>query len=158
GGRPSHPELLDWLAVDFRENGWDVKRFYKQLVLSATYRQSARTTPQLLELDPKNRLLARGPRFRMDGEMLRDTALAASGLLDKKVGARTEKPYHPPVVWKAGTNQGSNPKAYAQDHGDVLSRRSLYLFGKRRAPMPDMDPLDGPFHDAACPRRQRTDT
>jgi mono/diheme cytochrome c family protein len=158
GGRPSHPELLDWLAVDFRENGWDVKRFYKQLVLSATYRQSARTTPQLLEVDPKNRLLARGPRFRMDGEMLRDTALAASGLLVEKIGGPSVKPYQPPGVWEAGSHQGSDTKAYVQDHGDALYRRSLYTFWKRMATMPDMDTLDVPVHDAACTRRQRTDT
>jgi len=158
GGRPSHPELLDWLAVDFRENGWDVKRFYKQLVLSATYRQSARTTPHLLEVDPKNRLLSRGPRFRMDGEMLRDTALAASGLLVEKIGGPSVKPYQPPGVWEAGSHQGSDTKAYVQDHGDALYRRSLYTFWKRMATMPDMDTLDVPVHDAACTRRQRTDT
>jgi len=158
GGRPSHPELLDWLAVDFRENGWDVKRFYKQLVLSAAYRQSARTTPQLLEIDPKNRLLARGPRFRMDGEMLRDTALAASGLLVEKIGGPSVKPYQPAGVWEAGSHQGSDTKAYVPDHGDALYRRSLYTFWKRMATMPDMDTLDVPVHDAACTRRQRTDT
>ncbi|GAC1630118.1 MAG: DUF1553 domain-containing protein [Candidatus Acidiferrum sp.] len=158
GGRPSHPELLDWLAVDFRENGWDVKRFYKQLLLSATYRQSARITPRLLELDPKNRLLARGPRFRMDGEMLRDTALAASGLLVEKIGGPSVKPYQPAGVWEAGSHQGSDTKAYVQDHGDALYRRSLYTFWKRMATMPDMDTLDVPVHDAACTRRQRTDT
>jgi mono/diheme cytochrome c family protein len=158
GGRPSHPELLDWLAVDFRKHGWDVKRFYKQLVLSDTYRQSARTSPQLLEADPKNRLLARGPRFRMDGEMLRDTALAASGLLVEKIGGPSVKPYQPAGVWEAGSHQGSDTKAYVQDHGDALYRRSLYTFWKRMATMPDMDTLDVPVHDAVCTRRQRTDT
>src|SRR5712672_4363808 len=158
GGRPSHPELLDWLALDFRENGWDVKRFYKQLVLSAAYRQSARVTPQLLEIDPKNRLLARGPRYRMDGEMLRDTALATSGLLVEKIGGPSVKPYQPAGVWEAGSHQGSDTKAYTQDHGEALYRRSLYTFWKRMATMPDMDTLDVPVHDAACTRRQRTDT
>jgi len=158
GGRPSHPELLDWLALDFRENGWDVKRFYKQMVMSAAYRQSARTTPQLLEIDPKNRLLARGPRFRMDGEMLRDTALATSGLLVEKIGGPSVKPYQPAGVWEAGSHQGSDTKAYVQDHGEALYRRSLYTFWKRMATMPDMDTLDVPVHDAACTRRQRTDT
>src|SRR5882724_2083640 len=158
GGRPSHPELLDWLALDFRENGWDVKRFYKQLVLSAAYRQSARVTPQLLEIDPKNRLLARGPRYRMDGEMLRDTALAASGLLVEKIGGPSVKPYQPAGVWEAGSHQGSDTKSYTQDHGESLYRRSLYTFWKRMATMPDMDTLDVPVRDAACTRRQRTDT
>jgi hypothetical protein len=158
GGRPSHPELLDWLALDFRENGWDVKRFYKQLVLSAAYRQSARVTPQLLEIDPKNRLLARGPRYRMDGEMLRDTALATSGLLVEKIGGPSVKPYQPAGVWEAGSHQGSDTKAYTQDHGEALYRRSLYTFWKRMATMPDMDTLDVPVRDAACTRRQRTNT
>jgi mono/diheme cytochrome c family protein len=158
GGRPSHPELLDWLALDFRANGWEVKRFYRQLVLSATYRQSAQVTPQLLEIDPKNRLLARGPRYRMDGEMLRDTALATSGLLIEKIGGPSVKPYQPAGVWEAGSHQGSDTKSYAQDHGDSLYRRSLYTFWKRMATMPDMDTLDVPVRDAACTRRQRTDT
>jgi hypothetical protein len=158
GGRPSHPELLDWLALDFRENGWDVKRFYKQLVLSAAYRQSSRVTPQLLEIDPKNRLLARGPRHRMDGEMLRDTALAASGLLVEKIGGPSVKPYQPAGVWEAGSHQGSDTKSYTQDHGESLYRRSLYTFWKRMATTPDMDALDVPVRDAACTRRQRTDT
>jgi hypothetical protein len=158
GGRPSHPELLDWLALDFRENGWDVKRFYKQLVLSATYQQSARVSPQLLEIDPKNRLLTRGPRYRMDGEMLRDTALAASGLLVEKIGGPSVKPYQPAGVWEAGSHQGSDTKSYTQDHGESLYRRSLYTFWKRMATMPDMDTLDVPVRDAACTRRQRTDT
>jgi len=158
GARPSHPRLLDWLAVDFRESGWDVKRFYKQLVLSATYRQCARATPALLEKDPKNRLLARGPRFRMDAEMLRDTALAASGLLVEKIGGPSVKPYQPAGVWEAGSHQNSDTRAYVQDHGDALYRRSLYTFWKRMATMPDMDTFDVPVRDAACTRRQRTDT
>ena len=157
GARPSHPELLDWLAVDFRDSGWDVKRFYKQLVLSATYRQSSRVTPQLAEKDPKNRLLARGPRFRMDSEMLRDTALAASGLLVEKLGGPSVKPYQPPGIWD-GSHDASNTRKYVQDHGDALYRRSLYTFWKRMATMPDMDTFDSPMRDAACTRRQRTDT
>ena len=157
GARPSHPELLDWLAVDFRDSGWDVKRFYKQLVMSATYRQSARVTPQLEEKDPKNRLLARGPRFRMDSEMMRDTALAASGLLVEKLGGPSVKPYQPPGIWD-GSHDASNTRKYVQDHGDALYRRSLYTFWKRMATMPDMDTFDSPMRDAACTRRQRTDT
>jgi len=157
GARPSHPELLDWLAVDFRDSGWDVKRFYKQLVMSATYRQSARVTPQLEERDPKNRLLARGPRFRMDSEMLRDTALSASGLLVEKIGGPSVKPYQPPGIWD-GSHDASNTRKYVQDHGDALYRRSLYTFWKRMATMPDMDTFDSPVRDAACTRRQRTDT
>jgi mono/diheme cytochrome c family protein len=157
GARPSHPELLDWLAVDFRDSGWNVKRFYKQLVMSATYRQSARVTPQLAERDPKNRLLARGPRFRMDSEMVRDTALAASGLLVEKLGGPSVKPYQPPGFWD-GSHDASNTRKYVQDHGDALYRRSLYTFWKRMATMPDMDTFDSPTRDAACTRRQRTDT
>jgi hypothetical protein len=157
GARPSHPELLDWLAVDFRDNGWDVKRFFKQLVMSATYRQSARVSPELAEKDPKNRLLARGPRFRMDSEMLRDTALAASGLLVEKIGGPSVKPYQPPGIWD-GSHDASNTRKYVQDHGEALYRRSLYTFWKRMATMPDMDTFDSPMRDAACTRRQRTDT
>jgi len=158
GTRPSHPELLDWLALDFRDHDWDVKRFYKQLVMSATYRQSARATPEQIEKDPKNRLLAHGPRFRMDGEMLRDTALASSGLLVEKIGGPSVKPYQPAGVWEAGSHQNSDTKSYEQDHGDALYRRSLYTFWKRMATMPNMDALDEPVRDGSCTRRQRTDT
>lgn len=157
GARPSHPELLDWLAVDFRDSGWDVKRFYKQLVMSATYRQSARVTPQLAQKDPKNRLLARGARFRMDSEMVRDTALAASGLLIERLGGPSVKPYQPPGFWD-GSHDASNTRKYVQDHGNALYRRSLYTFWKRMATMPDMDTFDSPTRDTACTRRQRTDT
>jgi len=100
GELPSHPELLDWLAVEFREGGWDIKKFFKLLVTSATYRQSAAATPDKLEQDPQNRLLSRGPRFRMDAEMVRDYALAASGLLSPKIGGPSVKPYQPDGVWK----------------------------------------------------------
>ena len=158
GARPSHPQLLDWLALDFEQNGWNVKRFYRQLVLSATYRQSERITPELLEKDPKNRLLARGPRFRMDSEMIRDTALQASGLIVNKIGGPSVKPYQPPGIWESGAINGSNTRFYKQDHGDALYRRSLYTFWKRMATMPDMDTFDSPARDAACTRRQRTDT
>ena len=158
GARPSHPELLDWLAVDFRDNGWNVKRFYKQLVMSATYRQSARVTPSLLEVDPRNRLLARGPRFRMDAEMLRDTALAASGLLVEKIGGPSVRPYQPAGVWEANSFPTSDTARYRQDHGDALHRRSLYTFWKRMAMAPNMDTFDMPVRDRSCTRRQRTNT
>jgi hypothetical protein len=158
GTRPSHPELLDWLALDFEQHGWDVKRFYRQLVLSATYRQSSRITPQLLEKDPKNRLLARGPRFRMDSEMVRDTVLQASGLMVDKLGGPSVKPYQPAGVWEAGSGPASNTHKYKQDHGEALYRRSVYTFWKRMATMPDMDTFDSAVRDAACTRRQRTDT
>jgi mono/diheme cytochrome c family protein len=158
GSRPSHPQLLDWLAVEFRESGWDMKHIYRLLVTSAMYRQSAKVTPALLERDPKNRLLARGPRFRMDAEMLRDTALAASGLLVQKEGGPSVKPYQPPGVWEAGGYPSSNTTKYAQDTGDALYRRSLYSFWKRMATLPNMDAFDAPTRDVSCTRRQRTNT
>ena len=158
GERPSHPALLDWLAVDFRENGWDVKRFYKQLLMSATYRQSATVSAQAAEKDPRNRLLSHGPRFRMDAEMLRDTALAVSGLLVEKTGGPSVKPYQSPGVWEEGSFPYSDTRDYHQDHGDSLYRRSLYTFWKRMATAPSMDAFDSPVRDAACTRRQRTNT
>ncbi len=157
GGRPSHPQLLDWLAVDFEEHDWDVKRFYKQVVMSATYRQSANATPERLEQDPRNRLLARGPRFRMDAEMLRDTALATSGLLVEKIGGPSVRPYQPPGIWDGG-HQGSNTRVYVQDHGPALYRRSLYTYWKRMATLPNMDTFDSPVRDISCTRRQRSNT
>src|SRR5207253_2672652 len=112
GEPPSHPELLDWLAVEFQESGWDVKAFFRLLVTSATYRQSAATTSQKREQDPQNRLLSRGPRFRMDAEMVRDYALAASGLLVEKLGGPSVKPYQPDGVWEAVAMIGSNTRNY----------------------------------------------
>jgi hypothetical protein len=130
GERPKNPELLDWLAVDFRESGWDVKRLCRQIVTSNTYRQSSKITPALLEHDPENRLLARGPRFRMPAWMLRDQALAVSGLYVSKVGGAPVNPYQPSGIWEE-TSFGN--KKYVQDHGESLYRRSLYTFWRRIA-------------------------
>ena len=118
-------ELLDWLAVDFRDNGWNVKAFFKQLVTSAAYRQSAATTPETVEKDPQNRFLARGARYRMDAEMVRDYALAVSGLLVPKIGGPSVRPYQPEGVWEAVAMPGSDTRNYRQDKGENLYRRSL---------------------------------
>jgi hypothetical protein len=157
GQRPSHPELLDWLAVEFRESGWDVKHMYKLMVMSAAYRQSAKSTPEQLTQDPKNLLLAHGPRFRMDAETLRDIALESSGLLVDKIGGPSVKPYQPANIWEQGHN-ASDTRHYTQDHGDALYRRSMYTYWKRMAMMPDMDVFDATMRDVVCTRRQRTDT
>jgi hypothetical protein len=158
GLRPSHPELLDWLAVEFRESGWDMKHMYKLMAMSATYRQSVRSTPEQLARDPKNLLLAHGPRFRMDAETLRDIALQSSGLLVNKAGGPSVKPYQPDNVWESVGYPTSDTTKYKQDHGDGLYRRSLYTYWKRMAMPPDMDAFDAPTRDTACTRRQRTDT
>ena len=158
GQRPSHPQLLDWLAVEFRESGWDMKHMYKLMVMSATYRQSAKSYPDQLARDPKNLLLAHGPRFRMDAEMLRDIALESSGLLVNKIGGPSVKPYQPDNVWESVGYPTSDTTKYKQDHGDALYRRSLYTYWKRMAMPPDMDAFDAPTRDTACTRRQRTDT
>lgn len=128
GEVPEHAALLDWLADDFRRQGWDVKRLLRQIVTSRTYRQSSRVTPELSERDPQNRLLARGPRFRMPSWMIRDQALAASGLLVSKVGGPPVNGYQPPGIWEEAT---FGKKQYAQDHGEALYRRSLYTFWRR---------------------------
>jgi hypothetical protein len=158
GELPSHPELLDWLAMEFRERNWDVKAFYKMLVMSATYQQSAVTTPEKLERDPQNRLLARGPRFRMDGEMVRDYALAASGLLVPKIGGPSVKPYQPTGVWEAVAMIGSNTRNYTQDTGEALYRRSMYTFWKRSAPPASMEIFNAPNRETCVVRRDRTNT
>jgi len=158
GEMPSHPELLDWLAVEFRADGWDVKRFFKLLVMSATYRQSAVTTPEKIARDPQNRLYARGPRFRMDAEMVRDHALAASGLLVDTIGGPSVKPYQPDGVWEAVAMPESDTKRYKHDTGDALYRRSLYTFWKRSAPPASMDIFNAPSRQACTVRRERTDT
>jgi hypothetical protein len=128
GEQPSHPELLDWLAVEFRESGWNVKELIRLIVTSHTYRQSSVVTPQALELDPKNRLLARGPRMRLPSWMLRDQALYISGLLVENVGGPPVKGYQPPGIWEDAT---FGQIRYEQDHGEALYRRSLYTFWRR---------------------------
>ncbi len=158
GEMPSHPKLLDWLAVDFRESGWDIKRFYKQLVLSSTYRQSATITAAKLNKDPQNRLLARGPRFRMDAEMVRDNALAASGLLVDKIGGPSVRPYQPPGLWEVVGMPDSNTRHYKQDMGESLYRRSVYTFWKRMAPPASLEIFNAPNRETCTVRRERTDT
>jgi hypothetical protein len=158
GELPSDQELLDWLAVEFRETGWDVKRLIKLMVMSATYRQSAAVTPEKLEKDPANRFLSRGPRFRMDAEMVRDNALAASGLLVKKLGGPSVKPYQPEGVWEAIAMIGSTTQRYVRDSGDNLYRRSLYTFVKRMAPPASLDLFNATNREICTVRRERTNT
>ncbi|QDU90996.1 Planctomycete cytochrome C [Pirellulimonas nuda] len=158
GDLPSHPELLDWLAVDFRESGWDIKRLFKQVLSSATYRQSARASAADHARDPDNRLLARGPRFRMDAEMVRDYALAASGLLSDQIGGPSVRPYQPSGVWEAVAMGGSNTRNYQQDAGDALYRRSMYTFWKRAAPPASMDIFNAPSRENCVVVRERTNT
>jgi hypothetical protein len=158
GELPSHPELLDWLAVEFRESGWDMRQFFKLLVTSATYRQAAVTTPEKLAKDPHNRFLSRGPRFRMDAEMIRDYALASSGLLVRKLGGRSVKPYQPDGVWEAVAMIGSDTRDYKRDKGEALYRRSMYTFWKRAAPPASMEILNAPNRETCTVRRERTNT
>lgn len=158
GQQPSHPELLDWLAVDFVESGWDVKRFLKQLVMSGTYQQSSRVTPEKLQADPENRWLSRGPRFRLDAEVIRDQALAVSGLLIDTVGGKSVKPYQPAGLWKPVGFGGSNTATFVQDTGDKLFRRSMYTFWKRTVPPPSMATFDAPDRETCQVRRARTNT
>jgi hypothetical protein len=158
GELPANQELLDWLAVEFRETGWDVKRLIKLMVMSATYRQSAAVTPEKLEKDPANRFLSRGPRFRMDAEMVRDNALAASGLLVKKLGGPSVKPYQPEGVWEAIAMIGSTTQRYVRDSGENLYRRSLYTFVKRMAPPASLDLFNASNRETCTVRRERTNT
>lgn len=158
GDKPSHPELLDWLAVELRESGWDVKKLYRLLVTSATYRQSAAVKPDLQTRDPVNRLLARGPRFRMDGEMLRDSALATSGLLVEKIGGPPVRPYQPPGIWEEVAMPESNTRIYVADKGEGLYRRSVYTFWKRASMPPSMETFDATSREVVCTRRSRSNT
>jgi mono/diheme cytochrome c family protein len=155
GSLPSHPELLDWLAIDFRANGWDVKRFYKQILMSATYRQAALNTPQKTEKDRDNALFSRGPRFRMDAEMLRDQALAVSGTLSPRMGGPGTKPYQPENIWEV---VGVGIQAYKPDSGENLYRRSLYNYWRRMAPPASLDLFNAPSREVSCVRRDRTNT
>ena len=154
GEWPSHPELLDWLATEFVSTGWDTKAMLKTMVTSATYRQSSKTTPALRERDPDNRLLARGPRFRLPAEMLRDQALFASGLLVEKLGGPSVKPYQPAGLWK----ELSGGADYVPGKGEALWRRSLYTFWKRASPPPGMSAFDAAGRETCIVRETRTNT
>lgn len=159
GEPPSHPELLDWLAVHFQESGWNIKELMRLLVTSATYRQSAVATPEKLGKDPQNRLLSRGPRFRMDAEMLRDQALFVSGLLVERLGGPPVKLPQPPGIWEAVGFVGSNTREFRPDSGrEKVHRRSLYAFWKRTAPPPQMTAFDAPSREHCVVRRERTNT
>jgi Protein of unknown function (DUF1553)/Protein of unknown function (DUF1549)/Concanavalin A-like lectin/glucanases superfamily/Planctomycete cytochrome C len=157
GELPSHPELLDWLALDFQRD-WNIKRFFKQLVMSSTYRQAALLTPEKRAKDRDNRLLSRGPRYRMDGEMVRDYALAVSGLLVKKIGGPSVKPYQPDGVWEAVAMIGSNTRDYRRDTGESLYRRSMYTLWKRAAPPASMELFNAPNRETCTVKRERTNT
>ena len=158
GELPSHPELLDWLAVQFMEEGWDFRLFIKRILTSKTYRQSSKVSPTLLEKDPDNRLLARGSRYRLDAEIVRDQALHLSGLLVGKVGGRGVMPYQPPNIWEPVGFGNSNTRYYKQGKGDDLYRRSLYTFYKRTAPAPFMSTFDAPNREQSCSGRGKSNT
>lgn len=155
GSAPTHPELLDWLAVDFRENGWDVKRLFKMLVTSSSYRQAALITQEKIDKDRDNSLLSRGPRFRMDAEMIRDYALVVSDTLSPTMGGPGTMPYQPENVWEV---VGMGTEKYIQDKGENLYRRTLYNFWKRMAPPANMDIFNAPSREVSCVRRDRTNT
>ncbi len=158
GSPPSHSELLDWLATWFVESGWDVKALHRLIVTSATYRQSSRADAAGLVRDPENRLLARGPRFRLDAEAIRDQALFVAGLLVERVGGPPVKPYQPDGIWEAVGYTTSNTATFVRDDGDALYRRSLYTFWKRTAPPPAMVAFDAPSRENCTVRRERTNT
>ncbi len=160
GSLPTHPELLDWLAVDFMEHGWDIKYLLKKIVLSDTYAQISDFNEDVIQRDSENLYLARAPRFRMDGELIRDYILATSGLLNREIGGPSVKPYQPPGLWaetSAGGNRGILTK-YIQDEGDNLYRRSMYTFWKRTLPPPSMAIFDAPNRDLSEVERQKTNT
>ncbi len=154
---PVHPELLDWLATEFIRSGWDMKKMQKLIVMSAAYRQSSKVTPALLEKDPDNRLLARGPRFRLGGEVVRDQALAIAGLLVPKVGGPSVKPYMPEGVWDETSKYG-DLRGYKADSGEGLYRRSFYTIWKRTAAPPTMMLFDAPSREVCTVKRSRTNT
>lgn len=158
GEPPSHPELLDFLAVQFVEDGWDIQKLVKRILTSEAYRRSSKVNAASLRSDPENRWLSRGPRLRLDAEVLRDQALFVSGLLVDKVGGKGVKPYQPPNIWEPVGFGNSNTRYYTQDTGESLYRRSLYTFLKRTAPPPFMSTFDAPNREQSCSFRERSNT
>jgi len=158
GEWPSHPDLLDWLAVDFREHGWDVKRLVRQIVTSSTYTQSSRSRPELAEIDAGNRLLAHFPRQRLPAESIRDQALAASGLLIDTIGGASVRPYQPAGLWIERSMPSSNTKNFMASTGADLYRRGMYTFWKRSSPPPQMVTFDAPEREYCVVRRGVTNT
>ncbi len=156
GQQPTHPALLDWLAVEMQDRGWDQKAMLRQMVTSRTFRQSS--ARQASVSDPENRLLARGPEYRLDAEVIRDVGLWSAGLLELEMGGEGVKPYQPPGMWEALMHPASNTKSYVQDHGEKLYRRSLYVYWKRTSPHPMLTLFDSPSREASCIRRSRTST
>jgi hypothetical protein len=159
GEPPSHPELLDWLAATFIQSGWDVKAMQRLIVTSAAYRRDSRVSPALLEKDPENRLLARGPRYRLPAEMVRDNALAVSGLLNDQIGGRSVFPYQPAGLWEEmAFGDGFSMQTYNQSHGADLYRRSMYTFWKRTSPPAQFSTFDAPDREKCAVRRTTTNT
>ena len=159
GEWPSHPELLDWLAREFVDSGWNVKAILKEIVLSATYRQDSAASKDLIARDPENRLLARGPRFRLPAEMIRDQALQISGLLKNRLGGPSVFPYQPKDLYKGIVVAADYPGTrYVESKGDDLYRRSLYTFWKRTVPHPTMTVFDAPDREFCIVRRSTTNT
>ncbi len=156
GTYPSHPRLLDWMATEYVRLGWDTKAILKTMVMSATYRQTSASTPERYDADPDNRLLSRGPRFRLDAEMIRDQALAFSGLLTQKVGGPSVYPPQPPGMWRAAFN--GKDRNWATSEGEDRYRRGLYTFWRRSVPYPSMATFDAPSRELCSPRRIRTNT
>lgn len=158
GEPPSHIELLDWLASEFVASDWNIKHIYKVMLMSGTYRQASIVTEKKYTVDPENRLLARGPRYRYDAEVIRDQALYVSGLMVEQAGGPPVKPYQPAGVWEAVGYTNSNTANFVRDDGDKLYRRSLYTFWKRTAPPPSMAIFDAPTRESCSVRRERTNT
>jgi hypothetical protein len=158
GDLPTHPALLDWLAADFMEHGWDVKRLVREILLSATYRQSAILTPEKKEKDPENAWLSRGPRNRLGAEFIRDLVLSSSGLLVPTIGGPSMKSYQPKGIWEIASSGRGVLATYRQDHHDSLYRRGLYMFIKLTVPPPVMGMFDASNRDQCEVRRLQTNT
>jgi len=158
GQMPTHPELLDYLALNFRDDGWNVRNLFRSIVTSSTYRQTSTVTQEKLAMDPTNKWFSRGPRFRMDAEMIRDAALATSQLLVSKIGGRSVRPYQPPGVWEAVAMPGSDTRNYVADKGESVYRRSIYTFLKRSAPPPNMEVFNATSREVCTVKRERTNT